>query len=186
MTVLYIILGIVAVLVVYLVTAYNGLVKLNERVKSAWSGITIQLKTRADLLPNLAEVVKGYAKHEKELLTDIAEARSSVMKAKTPAQASKAEASVQEALVKALMITENYPELKSNQNFLQLQGELSDLENKIQAARRAYNNGVTELNSKIMSFPLVLFGAFGFKSAEFFNVAEDEQKKIEKAPELKF
>lgn len=186
MTIIYIILAIALAIGVCLISAYNGLVRLNQRVKQAWSGITIQLKYRADLLPNLVETVKGYAKHEKELFTLVTEARSASMGANTPKAASEAERKAQAVMTQILAVAENYPDLKANDSFTKLQDELSDIENKIQAARRAYNNGVEELNSKVMSFPVVLFGGFGFKSQEYFNVSEEERTEIEKPVEVKF
>lgn len=186
MAVFYIILGIAIVFGLYLMGVYNNLVRLNQRVKQAWSGITIQLKYRADLLPNLVETVKGYAKHEKELFTLVTEARSSSMKADNPKLAGEAEQMMRQAVTQILAVAENYPDLKANTNFMKLQEELADIENKIQAARRAYNNGVEEMNSLVMSFPIVLFKGFGFKAKEYFNVSEEEAKQIEKPAEVKF
>lgn len=186
MTILYIILAVALVVGIYLISAYNGLVTLNQRVKQAWSGITIQLKYRADLLPNLVETVKGYAKHEKELFTMVTEARSASMGANTPKSATEAERKAQAVMTQILAVAENYPDLKANESFSKLQDELSDIENKIQAARRAYNNGVEELNSKVMSFPIVLFKGFGFKAQEYFDVSESERAKIEEPAEVKF
>ena len=167
---------------------YNGLVSLNERVNEAWSDITVQLKYRADLIPNVVESVKGYAKHEKETFQMVTEARSAVMGAKTVKQAAEAEKEMQSALGRIFAIAEAYPELKANENFVKLQQQLQDVEDKIQAARRFYNAGAKELNTKIKTFPSniinILFGHF--KKRDYFEVADAEKEKIEKAPEVKF
>lgn len=167
---------------------YNGLVSLNERVNEAWSDITVQLKYRADLIPNVVEAVKGYAKHEKETFEMVTEARSAVMGAKTVKQAAEAEKEMQSALGRIFAIAEAYPELKANENFVKLQQQLQDVEDKIQAARRFYNAGAKELNTKIKTFPSnIINNMFGhFKKREYFEVAESEKAKIEKAPEVKF
>ena len=167
---------------------YNGLVSLNERVNEAWSDITVQLKYRADLIPNVVETVKGYAKHEKETFEMVTEARSAVMGAKTVKQAAEAEKEMQSALGRIFAIAEAYPELKANENFVKLQQQLQDVEDKIQAARRFYNAGAKELNTKIKTFPSnIINNMFGhFKKREYFEVAESEKSKIEKAPEVKF
>ncbi len=167
---------------------YNGLVSLNERVNEAWSDITVQLKYRADLIPNIVETVKGYAKHEKETFEMVTEARSAVMGAKTVKQTAEAEKEMQSALGRIFAIAEAYPELKANGNFVKLQQQLQDVEDKIQAARRFYNAGAKELNTKIKTFPSnIINNMFGhFKKREYFEVAESEKAKIEKAPEVKF
>ena len=183
-----IIVVIVLVLVAAVAGIYNSLVGLNERVNEAWSDITVQLKYRADLIPNVVETVKGYAKHEKETFQMVTEARSAVMGAKTVKQAAEAEKEMQSALGKIFAIAEAYPELKANENFRTLQTQLQDVEDKIQAARRFYNAGVKELNAKIMTFPSnVINNMFGhFKKRDYFEVAESERSKIENAPEVKF
>lgn len=167
---------------------YNGLVSLNERVNEAWSDITVQLKYRADLIPNVVETVKGYAKHEKETFEMVTEARSAVMGAKTVKQAAEAEKEMQSALGRIFAIAEAYPELKANENFVKLQQQLQDVEDKIQAARRFYNAGAKELNTKIKTFPSnIINNMFGhFKKREYFEVAESEKAKIANAPEVKF
>ena len=167
---------------------YNGLVSLNERVNEAWSDITVQLKYRADLIPNVVESVKGYAKHEKETFQMVTEARSAVMGAKTVKQAAEAEKEMQSALGRIFAIAEAYPELKANENFVKLQQQLQDVEDKIQAARRFYNAGAKELNTKIKTFPSnIINNLFGhFKKRDYFEVADAEKEKIEKAPEVKF
>ena len=187
------IIAIVVVVVIVLIIAiiagvYNSLVKLDERVNEAWSDITVQLKYRADLIPNVIETVKGYAKHEKETFQMVTEARSAVMGAKTVKQAAEAEKEMQGALGKIFAIAEAYPELKANTNFVKLQEQLQDVEDKIQAARRFYNAGAKELNTKIKTFPTNLINSIigHFKKRDYFEVAESEKAKIEKAPEVKF
>ena len=183
----FIVLGIVIVLlVVIIVSMYNSLVKLNERVEEAWSDITVQLKRRADLIPNIAETVKGYAKQEKDIIKDVADARAKMMGARSVASTAEADRSMLGALSRIMAISESYPELKSNENFQQLAAELSDTEDKIQAARRFYNAGARELNMKVKVFPINLFKGFGFKTREYYNVDEAESEKINKAPEVKF
>ena len=157
----------------YLWATYNGLVRLNVRVDEAWSDITVQLKRRADLIPNLIEAVKGYAAHEKQVFENVTKARSETVNASTPAEAGAAENHFQQALKSLFAVAEAYPQLQANQNFLQLQGELVDTEDKIQASRRFYNGGVRELNTKIKVFPNTLFvRSLGFHEREFFEVTE--------------
>ncbi len=171
-----------------IIAIYNSLVGLNERVNEAWSDITVQLKYRADLIPNVVETVKGYAKHENETFKMVTEARTAAMGAKTVKQAAEAENQMQNALGRIFAIAEAYPELKANTNFQTLQGQLQDCEDKIQAARRFYNAGAKELNTKIKTFPAnVVNNMFGhFKKRDYFEVTEAEQAKIEKAPDVKF
>ena len=187
--------GIILIIIVVIVAIiaaiagmYNGLVTLDERVNEAWSDITVQLKYRADLIPNVVETVKGYAKHEKETFQMVTEARSAVMGAKTVKAAAEAEKGMQAALGKIFAIAEAYPELKANENFVKLQEQLQDVEDKIQAARRFYNAGAKELNTKIKTFPTnIINNLIGhFKRRDYFEVAESEKAKIEKAPEVKF
>lgn len=179
---------IVVIIIVIIIGSYNGLVRLDERVNEAWSDITVQLKYRADLIPNVVETVKGYAKHEKETFEMVTEARSAVMGAKTVKQAAEAEKEMQGALGKIFAIAEAYPELKANENFKTLQVQLQDVEDKIQAARRFYNAGAKELNTKIKTFPTNLVNNIvgHFKKRDYFEVDEAEKSKIEKAPEVKF
>ena len=167
---------------------YNNLVKLDERVNEAWSDITVQLKYRADLIPNVVETVKGYAKHENETFKMVTEARTAAMGAKTVKQAAEAEKEMQGALGRIFAIAEAYPELKANTNFQTLQTQLQDVEDKIQAARRFYNAGAKELNTKIKTFPTNFVNNIigHFKRRDYFEVAESEKAKIEKAPEVKF
>ena len=187
------IVAIVIIVVVILIVAlfagiYNGLVKLNERVNEAWSDITVQMKYRADLIPNVVETVKGYAKHEKETFQMVTEARTASMGAKTVKQAAEAENAMQSALGRIFAIAEAYPELKANTNFQTLQTQLQDTEDKIQAARRFYNAGAKDLNTRIKTFPVnIVNNMVGhFKTREYFEVDEAEKAKIEKAPEVKF
>jgi len=186
--ILIIILVLVLIIIGTLWSTYNGLVKLNENVNEAWSDITVQLKYRADLIPNVVETVKGYAKHEKEVFEGVTEARSAVMGAKTVKAAAKAEADMTNALSKIFAIAEAYPELKANSNFQQLQQQLQDVEDKIQASRRFYNAGAKELNTKIKTFPTNLVNKLvgHFKIRDYFEVAESERAKIAEAPEVKF
>lgn len=174
---LMIVIGVIVLLVViagiYLWATYNSLVSLNVRVDEAWSDITVQLKRRADLLPNLIEAVKGYAAHEKSVFESVTRARAETLSASGPADASRAENHMQSALRSIFAVAEAYPQLQASQNFLQLQGELVDTEDKIQAARRFYNGGVRELNTKIKQFPNTLFvRSLGFTERDFFEVSD--------------
>lgn len=184
-----IVIGVIVLLVVivggYLWATYNGLVRLNVRVDEAWSDITVQLKRRADLIPNLIEAVKGYAAHEKQVFENVTKARSETVSASTPAEASAAENHFQSALKSLFAVAEAYPQLQANQNFLQLQAELVDTEDKIQASRRFYNGGVRELNTKIKVFPNTLFvRGLGFTERDFFEV--DEPAAIAEPPKVQF
>ena len=186
--IIIIILVIILVIGGWIAGMYNSLVKLNERVNEAWSDITVQLKYRADLIPNVVETVKGYAKHEKETFQMVTEARTAAMGAKTVKQAAEAENAMQGALGRLFAIAEAYPELKANENFKTLQVQLQDTEDKIQAARRFYNSGAKDLNTKIMTFPTNIINDLvgHFKKRDYFEVTEAEKAKIEKAPEVKF
>jgi len=189
MEILFVVIGVVVVLAIivgiYLWSTYNGLVRLNVRVDEAWSDITVQLKRRADLIPNLIEAVKGYAAHEKQVFENVTAARAETINAKTPGEASAAENHFQGALKSLFAVAEAYPQLQANQNFLQLQGELVDTEDKIQASRRFYNGGVRELNTKIKVFPNTLFvRGLGFTEREFFEV--DEPAAISEPPRVQF
>ena len=186
--VLIVILLVVLMLIAAVWSTYNGLVKLDERVNEAWSDITVQLKYRADLIPNVVETVKGYAKHEKEVFEGVTEARSAVMGAKTVKSAAKAEAEMTNALSKIFAIAEAYPELKANGNFQKLQEQLQEVEDKIQASRRFYNAGAKELNTKLKTFPTNVINKIvgHFKIRDYFEVAESERTKIKSAPDVKF
>lgn len=184
---LYVILTIVGVLLLALVFIYNSLVKSKVRVDEAWSDITVQLKRRADLIPNLVNTVKGYAKHEKKVFEDVTKARAAVTDAKGPVETGKAENMFQSALKSLFAVAEAYPDLKANDNFKHLQEELVDTEDKIQASRRFYNGSVRDLNTKIQTFPTNLFaGMLGFKNREFFEVDEAESANISKPTDVKF
>lgn len=184
---LWVVIGLAVVVALFVWVTYNGLVKLKVRVEEAWSDITVQLKRRADLIPNLIETVKGYAAHEKEVFQRVTEARSAVMDAtqKGPAETAKAENMFESALKSLFAVAEAYPDLKANENFLQLQNELVDTEDKIQAARRFYNSGVRDLNTKIEMFPSnIVAGIFNFAKREFFEV--DDMASVEKPVDVKF
>lgn len=166
---------------------YNGLTVLKVRVEEAWSDITVQLKRRADLIPNLIEAVKGYASHEKKVFQDVTEARSAVMDAtsKGPKETAEAENMFEGALKSLFAVAEAYPDLKANQNFLELQNELVDTEDKIQASRRFYNSGTRDLNTKIQMFPSNLVAAvFKFEQRDFFEV--DDMASVENPVDVKF
>ena len=179
---------IVAILVIagiYLWATYNALVSLNVRVDEAWSDITVQLKRRADLLPNLIETVKGYAAHEKAVFENVTRARAETISAQSPAEAGVAEGHMQQALKSLFAVAEAYPQLQASQNFLQLQQSIVDTEDKIQASRRFYNGGVRELNTKIKVFPNNLFAkGLGFTEREFFEVADSGA--ISEPPRVQF
>ena len=171
----YIVLGVVAVLLLLLVWAYNRFVQLINRTEEAWSDIDVQLKRRYDLIPNLVETVKGYAAHEAGTLQKVTEARTKAMGASTIAEHAEAENMLTGALKSLFAVSEAYPDLKANANFVELQRELSDTENKIQAARRFYNSVVQDLQNMIEQFPTNLIGSsFGFKTREFFQLGADE------------
>lgn len=186
--VLVIIVGIVVLIGIFLWATYNGLVTLNVRVDEAWSDITVQLKRRADLIPNLIETVKGYATHEKEVFDNVTKARAATVSPEVlshPSKAAAAEDGFSAAMKSLFAVAEAYPQLQANQNFLNLQSELSDTEDKIMAARRFYNGGVRELNTKIKQFPQTLFvRSLGFKEREFFEVANPAA--IAEPPQVKF
>ena len=185
---LIIVLIVVAVVLLAIWGSYNGLVKLNERVEEAWSDITVQLKRRADLIPNLVETVKGYAKHESEAIKQISEARAKMMGARSVAQTAEADKSFMGALSRIMAVSESYPEIKADANFRQLTEELTDTEDKVQAARRFYNAGVKEFNTKVKLFPTVLINNMflHFKAREYYEVDEEEAKKINEAPKVSF
>ncbi|RYX78681.1 LemA family protein [bacterium] len=187
MIALWIVLGIIAVIAIFLWTTYNSLVTLKVRVDEAWSDITVQLKRRADLIPNLVNTVKGYASHESGVFEKVTEARSAILGADTPKQAAKADNMMEEALKSIFAVAEAYPDLKASQNFSELQAELVDTEDKIQASRRFYNGGVRDLNTKIQLFPNNVFaGMLGFKEREFYDVDEAERSTVEKPVDVKF
>ncbi len=182
-----IILAILAVIAIAGVAMYNGLVKANVRVDEAWSDITVQLKRRADLIPNLIETVKGYAKHEKEVFENVTKARSALLGAQGVEDTAKADNMMTGALKSIFAVAEAYPDLKANQNFAQLQYDLTDTEDKIQAARRFYNGSARDLNIKVQTFPTNIFaGMLGFKKREFFELDEAENAEVQKPVDVKF
>ncbi|MBQ6486588.1 LemA family protein [Candidatus Saccharibacteria bacterium] len=185
---LIIVLAIVVVLLLVVWGSYNGLVKLNERVEEAWSDITVQLKRRSDLIPNLVETVKGYAKHETEAIKQVSDARAKMMGARSVQETAEADKSFMGALSRIMAISESYPELKADANFRQLTEELTDTEDKIQAARRFYNAGVKDFNTKVKLFPTTLINSMllHFKAREYYEVDEEEAKKINEAPKVSF
>lgn len=175
MTVFYVLLGIVALLALWVALSYNSFVRLVNRTKEAWADIDVQLKRRYDLIPNLVETVKGYATHERATLDSVTSARTAAMNATGPAKA-QAENMLSETLKSLFAVSESYPDLKANANFLELQRELSDTENKIQAARRFYNGNVRDLNTAVESFPgNVIASMFSFKHMDLFELGEGEQ-----------
>ena len=182
----WIILGILVVLVLFAFSAYNRLVALSQRVSQAFADIDVQLKQRHDLIPNLVETVKGYASHERGTLDEVIKARNAAISAQGPAQVSAAEGQLSGALGRLIALSEAYPDLKANANFQQLAGELSDIENKIAASRRFFNNAVSEYNTGIQQMPAALFaGTFGFTRKEFFDLGASRTEH-EAAPSVKF
>lgn len=173
MTTLYIVLGVLALIVLWVVLAYNGFVSLRNRAKEAWSDIEVQMKRRYDLIPNLIETVKGYAAHERQALESVTQARTAAMGAQTVEQHAEAENMLTGALKSLFAVSEAYPDLKANTNFLELQRELSDTENKIMASRRFYNANVQTLNTSIEQFPNNLIARpFGFSQMELFELTD--------------
>lgn len=184
---IWIVVGVLVVLAAIVVGMYNGLVKSKVRVDEAWSDITVQLKRRADLIPNLVETVKGYAKHEKEVFENVTKARSALMGASSVADTAAAENMLTGALKSLFAVAEAYPDLKANTNFQDLQAELVDTEDKIQAARRFYNGAVRDLNIKIKTFPTLIFASMlGFSEREFFELEEAENAAVQKPVDVKF
>lgn len=184
---LWIILGIVGVLVVIAIALYNGLVTAKLRVDEAWSDITVQMKRRLDLIPNLISTVKGYAAHEKDVFNQVTEARAKTLSAESVGETAEAENQFQQAMKSIFAVAEAYPDLKADQNFQQLQTELVDTEDKIQAARRFYNGSVRDFTTKIQTVPTnIIAGMFGFKEREFFEVEESEQAAVNQPVEVKF
>ena len=191
-----IILVVLALLVIWGVTGYNGLVTMDENVSGQWSNVETQYQRRADLIPNLVSTVKGYASHEKETLEGVVEARSQATQIKvdandlTPeklAEYQKAQGAVTSALGKLLAITENYPDLKANQNFLQLQEEVSDVENKLAAVRRYFNSATKEYNNAVQTFPSnIIAGMAGFRREIMFDLGTNERANLEQAPKISF
>ena len=182
----WIVIGVIVILVLFAVAAYNRLVALGQRVNQAFADIDVQLKQRHDLIPNLLETVKGYAAHERGTLDDVVKARNAAMSAQGPGQVAAAENQLSGALGKLIALSEAYPDLKANANFQQLASELSDLENKIAASRRFFNNAVQEYNTGIQQMPAALFaGMFGFTRKDFFDLGAT-RTEVEVAPTVKF
>jgi LemA protein len=182
-----IVIVVVVLLALYLISLYNGFVKLRNNRENAFANIDVQLKQRHDLIPQLVATVKGYAEHEKELLTRVTEARAAAMSATGINDKIQAENALSSALAGLKVSLEAYPDLKANQNFLQLQTEIADIENKIAATRRYFNTATRELNNAVQTFPSnILAGMFGFKKEPMFEIPQEDRATIEKAPEIKF
>ena len=182
----WIIIGVLVVLVVWIIMIYNGLVAMRQRVNQSFADIDVQLKQRHDLIPNLVETVKGYAAHERGTLEAVVQARSTAMAAQGPAQQAAAENMLTGTLRQLFALSESYPDLKANTNFQQLQAELTDIENKLAAARRFFNNAVQEYNTGIQQFPAALLaGPFGFTPKEFFDLGSERQV-VSEVPQVKF
>ena len=180
MNITQVIILIVAIIVVCAIFTYNRLITLRNRAKEAFSDIDVQLKRRYNLIPNLVETVKGYATHEKELLEKVTAARASAMNAQTVEEHSKSENMLSATLKSLFAVSENYPDLKASTNFLELQRELRDTEDKIQASRRFYNGNVRDMNTKIETVPSnIIANMFSFKKADFFEIDEEEKKPVE-------
>lgn len=183
-TLLLLLVVILAAVALWFVVIYNGLIKLKVRTDEAWSDIDVQLKRRYDLIPNLISTVKGYATHERELFEKVTQARANAMNAQSPEQKAGAENMLSGALKSLFAVSENYPQLKANENFLELQRELSDTENKIQSSRRFYNGNVRDLNTKIQIFPdSIVAGILNIQKREFFEIEEPKEKE---APKVQF
>ncbi len=180
--------GVVLLLVIIFGAMYNGLIRLNIRADEAWSDITVQMKRRLDLIPNLIETVKGYAKHEKGVFEEVTKARTAIMNAQGPAETGQAENMLEGALKSVFAVAEAYPDLKANENFKELQAELVDTENKIQASRRFYNGVARDFNTKRRVFPTNIFASMlGFNAdREFFDVEESERAAVNKPVDVKF
>ena len=187
MTAVIIIVAVIVLLVFFVIGIYNSLVKLRNNRENAFANIDVQLKQRHDLIPQLVATVKGYAQHEKELLTRVTEARAAAMSATGINNKIQAENQLSSALAGLKVSLEAYPDLKANQNFLQLQTEIADIENKIAATRRYFNTATRELNNAVQTFPSnILAGMFGFKKEPMFEIPQEDRATIEKAPEIKF
>ncbi len=185
----WIVIGAIVLLVLWIVMIYNGLVAMRQRVNQAFADIDVQMKQRHDLIPNLVETVKGYAAHERGTLEAVIQARNAAVTAQAGGVAAQAaaEGALSGALRQLFALSEAYPDLKANQNFQQLQSELSDIENKLASARRFFNNAVQEYNTGIQQFPAVLLaGSLGFTPKEFFDVGVEDRKVLETAPQVKF
>ncbi len=179
MLIIYILLGIVVVLALWVLVTYNSLITLRNRVREAWSQIEVQLKRRSSLIPNLVETVKGYAKHEKGVLEEVTKARSVLMGAKNPQQAAEADNMLTGALKTLFAVSENYPQLRASENFKQLQDEISDTETKVAASRQFYNTNVLDYNNSLETVPTMwIAGMFSFQKEEFFKASEEEKADV--------
>lgn len=184
MTILYIVLAVVVLVILWAIATFNIFIRLKNRTNEAWADIDVQLKRRYDLIPNVVETVKGYARHERELFEKVTEARTKAMGAQGIEEKGKAENMLSNTLKTLFAVAENYPDLKANANFLDLQRELADTENKIQAARRFYNGNVRDLNIKVEHFPSrIIAGMFNFKKRDFFEIEEPAERET---PEVRF
>lgn len=188
MTVIIVIVVVVVLLLIIGAVMYNGLVRLNQQATEAWSDITVQLKRRADLIPNLVNTVKGYASHEKSVFEDVTAARANTLSAQTPGEAAKAEGDFQKTMKSLFAVAEAYPDLKASQNFQELQAQLTDTEDKIQASRRFYNGVVRDFNTKRKTFPTNIFASMlGFKQdKDFFEVDDAQAAAIQNPVDVKF
>jgi LemA protein len=176
--------GVVLVALLFFISIYNGLVRLRNEVKNAWAQIDVQLKRRHDLIPNLLETVKGYAAHEKGTFEAVVAARTKAVSAQGVENAARAEGELSQTLGRLLMLVENYPDLKANQNFLALQEELSSTENKIGFSRQFYNDSVMSYNTRIQTFPPnIIAGMFGFTESQFFEIQDSAERAV---PQVKF
>ena len=186
-TIILVIVAIIALIIVWAIFSYNGLIGMTNRAKEAWADIDVQLKRRYDLIPNLVNTVKGYATHESQAFENVTKARAAAMGAGTLSEKGTAETGLASALKSVFAIAEAYPELKANQNFLALQNELTDTEDKIQAARRFYNGNVRDLNTSLQVFPgNVIAQAFHFSAMEFFQLDASEAAAVKDAPQVNF
>jgi LemA protein len=185
--VILIVIGVIVLIILWVIGLYNGLVKMRNRRQNAFADIDVQLRQRHDLVPQLVETVKGYASHEKDLLLRVTEARSAALGARTIDDKIAAEQQLTSALQGLKVSVEAYPDLKANQNFLQLQEELSDIENKLASARRFFNGATTEYNNAVESFPGTLVARnFGFQREVFFDLGEDTRRQMEEPPKVNF
>lgn len=187
MTILWIILAVIGLVLLWLIIVYNRLIGLKNRTAEAWSDITVQLKRRYDLIPNLVEAVKGYAKHEKGVFEAVTKARAEAISAKAPAEKAKAENMLTDALKSVFAVAENYPALRASENFMALQGELAETENKIESSRRFYNANVRDMSIAMEVFPTNIFAKkLGFTKQELFQMSASEAAEAEKAPKVNF
>lgn len=180
MNIIFVLVGLAVFVFIYITATYNGLIVLKTRIQEALSGIDVQLKRRADLIPNLVSTVKGYAKHEKSIFENVTKARSALISAKTPEEKASANNMLTSSLKSLFAVAENYPDLKASENFQELSRSLEDTEDKIAYSRQFYNSNVLDYNSKIQMFPSnMIAGAFGFTSFGFFEAEDEAKKKVE-------